>query len=57
MKTKYLIAALALAGRVNEAREKARTLDLRRLLNLLGDEPLPSGLDAVVSAAQSGASK
>lgn len=37
------LAALALTGRVNEAREMARTLDLRRLLHLLGDEPLPQG--------------
>jgi hypothetical protein len=37
------LSALALAARVDEARERARTLDLRRLLNLLGDEPLPLG--------------
>jgi hypothetical protein len=48
------LAVLALSGRVDEARERARTLDLRRLLNLLGDEPFPLGCKAVPSSAGSG---
>jgi hypothetical protein len=34
------LAALALSGRVDEAREKAHTLKLDRLVALIGDEPL-----------------
>jgi len=43
------LATLALTGRVDEARERARALGLRRLLHLLGDEPLPcdSALETV----------
>lgn len=38
------LAALALSGRVDVARTRARALNLRRLLHLLGDEPcLASG--------------
>lgn len=35
------LAALALSGRVDEARERARSLGLQNLVGLLGDEPLP----------------
>lgn len=35
------LAALALSGRVDEARERARSLGLQQLVGLLGDEPLP----------------
>ena len=35
------LAALALSGRVDEARERARSFGLQQLVGLLGDEPFP----------------